>query len=153
VIAVDQSEAMLTEMKKKFVSFDGIDYRVGEAKNLPIPDETVDYAFANMYLHHVESPLGAIKEMVRIVYRTFAVLEREKALARISLFSDKARFDPNMEPHHHLVCTQCNKVADYHDAQLDGIAPPKNLGGFRARQVNVHIHGLCAECARTEKTH
>jgi len=67
VIAVDQSEAMLTEMKKKFVSFDGIDYRVGEAKNLPIPDETVDYAFANMYLHHVESPLGAIKEMVRIL--------------------------------------------------------------------------------------
>ena len=34
---------------------------------MPIPDETVDYAFANMYLHHVESPPEAIEEMVRIL--------------------------------------------------------------------------------------
>jgi len=67
VIAVDQSEAMLTEMRKRFADFDGIEYRVGEAESLPISDETVDYAFANMYLHHVESPLEAIKEMVRIL--------------------------------------------------------------------------------------
>lgn len=67
VIAMDQSEAMLAEMKKKFASFDEIDYRVGESPNLPIADETVDYVFANMYLHHVESPPIAIKEMVRIL--------------------------------------------------------------------------------------
>lgn len=65
VIAVDQSEAMLAEMRRKFAGVEGIDYRVGDAGNLPIPDEAVDYAFANMYLHHVESPLEAIKEMVR----------------------------------------------------------------------------------------
>ena len=67
VIAVDQSEAILKEMKKKFADIETIDYRVGQAQNLPIPDETVDYAFANMYLHHVESPSGAIEEMVRIL--------------------------------------------------------------------------------------
>ena len=67
VIAVDQSEAILKEMKRKFVDIETIDYRVGQAQNLPIPDETVDYAFANMYLHHVESPPEAIKEMVRIL--------------------------------------------------------------------------------------
>lgn len=67
VIAVDQSEAMLEEMKKKFSHFDGIDYRVGESKNLPVQNETVDYVFANMYLHHVEFPMDAIKEMARIL--------------------------------------------------------------------------------------
>jgi len=67
VIAVDQSEAMLEEMKKKFSSAEGIEYRLGEAEKLPIPDGAVDYAFANMYLHHVESPRKAIKEMVRIL--------------------------------------------------------------------------------------
>jgi ubiquinone/menaquinone biosynthesis C-methylase UbiE len=67
VIAVDQSEAMLVEMRRKFAHFDGIDYRIGEAKNLPIPDGVVDYVFANMYLHHVEFPPDAIKEMVRIL--------------------------------------------------------------------------------------
>ncbi len=67
VIAVDQSEDMLIEMRRKFAGLDGIAYRIGEAEDLPIPDETVDYVFANMYLHHVESPLAAIKEMVRIL--------------------------------------------------------------------------------------
>ncbi|MFQ5795263.1 MAG: class I SAM-dependent methyltransferase [Candidatus Bipolaricaulia bacterium] len=67
VIAVDQSEAMLKQMNRKFAHVEGIDYRVGEAERLPIPDEAVDYAFANMYLHHVESPPEAIKEMVRIL--------------------------------------------------------------------------------------
>jgi ubiquinone/menaquinone biosynthesis C-methylase UbiE len=67
VIAVDQSEAMLTEMRQKFAGVEGIDYRVGEAGNLPIADGAVDYAFANMYLHHVETPAEAIREMVRIL--------------------------------------------------------------------------------------
>lgn len=40
---------------------------MGEAGSLPIPDETVDYAFANMYLHHVEDPPQAILEMARII--------------------------------------------------------------------------------------
>jgi ubiquinone/menaquinone biosynthesis C-methylase UbiE len=67
VIAVDQSEAMLAEMKKKFKGLKGVDYRVGNAERLPISDEAVDYVFANMFLHHVESPSLAIKEMVRIL--------------------------------------------------------------------------------------
>lgn len=67
VIAVDQSEAMLEQMRKKLTDSDGVEYRVGEAETLPIPDGSVDYVFANMYLHHVESPAQAIKEMVRIL--------------------------------------------------------------------------------------
>ena len=65
VIAVDQSEAMLKEMGTKFQGVDTIDYRLGEAENLPIEDKVVDYVFANMYLHHVENPPVAIKEMAR----------------------------------------------------------------------------------------
>jgi ubiquinone/menaquinone biosynthesis C-methylase UbiE len=64
VIAVDQSEAMLIELSKRF---EGIDCRLGGEDNLPIPPATVDHAFANMYLHHVENPQNAIKEMARIV--------------------------------------------------------------------------------------
>jgi len=67
VIAIDQSEAMLVEMKKKFAKFEGVEYRVGEAESLPLADNTVDYVFANMYLHHVANPQLAIREMVRIL--------------------------------------------------------------------------------------
>jgi ubiquinone/menaquinone biosynthesis C-methylase UbiE len=67
IIAIDQSEAMLEEMKKKFASINGIDYRIGKAENLPVLNEFVDYVFANMLLHHVNSPPKVIKEMVRIL--------------------------------------------------------------------------------------
>jgi ubiquinone/menaquinone biosynthesis C-methylase UbiE len=67
VIAVDQSEEMLEMMKRKLSDHNFIDYRVGEAYMLPIDSESVKYAFANMYLHHVEAPKKAIKEMYRIL--------------------------------------------------------------------------------------
>jgi ubiquinone/menaquinone biosynthesis C-methylase UbiE len=67
VIAVDQSQAMLETMKAKFAGRGQIDYREGEAEYLPIPDQDVDYVFANMYLHHVETPAAAIKEMARVL--------------------------------------------------------------------------------------
>lgn len=67
VIAVDQSPEMLDVLKKKFAHYQGLDCRVGESENLPIVDASVDYVFANMYLHHVESPQTTIMEMVRIL--------------------------------------------------------------------------------------
>lgn len=67
VIAVDQSIAMLQKLEEKFLSSGLVKCLNGEAENLPIEDNSVDYAMANMYLHHVETPLAAIREMVRIL--------------------------------------------------------------------------------------
>lgn len=67
VIAVDQAEQMLEIMRKKFGSNAPVEYRLGEAEELPLQSGSVDAAFANMYLHHVEHPALAIKEMARIL--------------------------------------------------------------------------------------
>lgn len=66
VVAVDQSEVMLDALRQKFPSA-AVDCRPGEAEALPLEDGTVDHAFANMYLHHVERPAAAIREMARIL--------------------------------------------------------------------------------------
>jgi len=66
VIAVDQSEAMLREMRTKFAGAD-VDLRLGQAESLPVADASVDAVFANMYLHHVERPAQAIGEMRRML--------------------------------------------------------------------------------------
>lgn len=78
VIAIDRSEAMLAKMKEKFSHDEGIDYREGEAENLPISDGTVDYVFANMYLHHVDH----LQRLCGGVY----------ALRSSRLFADLSRF-------------------------------------------------------------
>jgi len=67
VIAVDQSDAMLAELKKQLGPASAVDCRQGTAEALPIGDAQVDYVFANMYVHHVEKPPLALKEMTRIL--------------------------------------------------------------------------------------
>jgi ubiquinone/menaquinone biosynthesis C-methylase UbiE len=67
VIAVDQSEIMLAEMRQRFAEVDQIDYRLGDGETLPVEEASCDYAFANMYLHHTEQPDQAIKEIARIL--------------------------------------------------------------------------------------
>lgn len=66
MIAVDQSMEMLEQMKAKFKSPE-VDYRKGDAENLPIEKDSADYTMANMYLHHVDNPALAIREMARIL--------------------------------------------------------------------------------------
>jgi ubiquinone/menaquinone biosynthesis C-methylase UbiE len=66
VIAVDQSEAMLDELMRKFGG-SNVECRVGTAEALPIEDGSVDYVLANMYLHHVDEPERAIGEATRIL--------------------------------------------------------------------------------------
>lgn len=70
VIAIDQSENMLNQMKKLFEDTGAVDFRKGEAEKLPLTDESVDHVFANMLLHHVEHPLTAIREMVRVLKKS-----------------------------------------------------------------------------------
>jgi ubiquinone/menaquinone biosynthesis C-methylase UbiE len=67
VIAVDQSPEMLKQLESKLHQDDSVDCRLGGADSLPLADGEVDYVFANMYLHHVESPLQAVKEIARVL--------------------------------------------------------------------------------------
>ncbi len=67
IIALDESEKMLTVMRQKFKAATNIRYQVAESEGLQLADQSVDYALANMYLHHVERPPQAISELFRIL--------------------------------------------------------------------------------------
>src|SRR5687768_9740682 len=69
VVAADRSPAMLAELGRKLGEEHGerLALRAGEAAALPFADGEMDYAFANMFLHHVEDPAAAIRELARIV--------------------------------------------------------------------------------------
>jgi ubiquinone/menaquinone biosynthesis C-methylase UbiE len=67
VVAVDQSRLMLDEIEKKWSSTGRVRTVLGTEEDLRLADGAVETAFANMYLHHVEDPPRAIREMARIV--------------------------------------------------------------------------------------
>ncbi len=67
VFLIDASESMLQQAQKNLSQFTNLEYRVADGTHIPLPDESIDAVFANMYLHHCPQPLIAIKEMVRIL--------------------------------------------------------------------------------------
>ncbi len=67
VRVIDGSAAMLEVAKQNLAAHDNVTFHLSDGAQLPAGDESVDAAFANMYLHHCPDPLAAIKEMVRIL--------------------------------------------------------------------------------------
>jgi Fe2+ or Zn2+ uptake regulation protein len=78
------------------------------------------------------------------VYNTLAKL-REAGLCReIAVASGPARFDPNVDRHHHTVCDRCGAVRDVPARGASAPAVP----GFHVRSVEHIYRGLCDACAQ-----
>jgi arsenite methyltransferase len=67
VYVLDGSPQMLAVAKRNLLAFSNLEFREADGLALPLPDGSVDAAFANMYLHHIPEPLAAIRELWRIL--------------------------------------------------------------------------------------
>ena len=68
VVAVDNSPAMLAVAEKNLAELgvSNVELLGGEITALPLQDDAVDAAFANMVLHHAEDPVAMLREMARV---------------------------------------------------------------------------------------
>ena len=69
VIGIDNASAMLRVAHENldYLDVSNAELLVGDLAGLPLEDNSVDAAFANMVLHHAVDPVGMLKEMARIV--------------------------------------------------------------------------------------
>lgn len=71
---------------------------------------------------------------------------------KVTLLHDVARYDGNVEPHHHVLCIRCRRVHDVEipevDKLLEGIP---SLGQFALLRCSVEIDALCGRCQLAEK--
>ncbi len=81
------------------------------------------------------------------VYRTRATLETEGLVRKVEPLFDRARYDANLDHHHHFVCTECGLVRDFYSQALDDLPIPRSveaLGEIPCAQVQVR--GTCSAC-------
>lgn len=79
------------------------------------------------------------------VYNTLDTLRQRGSLMELTIDPDKKRFDPNTEPHHHLICIKCKKIADIHRSfQL--YVPEEESSGFEISGNHIEFYGLCPAC-------
>jgi Fe2+ or Zn2+ uptake regulation protein len=71
---------------------------------------------------------------------------------KVTLLHDVARYDGNVEHHHHVLCVRCRRVHDIEipkiDKLLEGIP---SLGEFALLRFSLEIEALCKRCQVAEK--
>jgi Fur family transcriptional regulator, peroxide stress response regulator len=83
------------------------------------------------------------------VYRTLETLASLGLARRTNHFAASARFDGNMEQHHHLVCILCGKVIDFQNPSLTiAKLPDARRSGFTLLDYSVYFEGFCSDCKR-----
>ena len=84
------------------------------------------------------------------VYRTLETFVDLGVSRKTSHVAAMARFDGNVDHHHHLVCVRCDKVVDFDDPALSRLPlPDARRAGFEVADFSVYLEGLCAECKKT----
>jgi arsenite methyltransferase len=67
VLGFDASPEMLAVAQRNLAGWPNVEVRQAPGDHLPLPGETLDTVFANMYLHHAPDPAAAIRELVRVL--------------------------------------------------------------------------------------
>lgn len=80
------------------------------------------------------------------VYRTLETFEELGVAFVVNVLYDAARYDANLEPHHHVVCVRCKKVEDYYDDSLELKIPQKS--DYKMLGYTVQLNGVCIDCQR-----
>lgn len=106
-----------------------------------------------MIIHKQHPSIG-----LTTVYRTLDILVNMNFVHRFDFGDKRARYELSSNSdknshHHHLVCTQCNKVIDYDDFIEDEIdllrRTEKGLSkkyNFEIKDHLIQFYGLCQNC-------
>ena len=71
---------------------------------------------------------------------------------KVTLLHDVARYDGNVEPHHHVLCVRCRRVHDIEIPEVDKLLEGRtSLGQFALLRCSLEIEALCRRCQLAEK--
>jgi Fe2+ or Zn2+ uptake regulation protein len=88
---------------------------------------------------------------LKTVYQTLNDLAELGAISVLDVGTGSARFDPNVETHHHLVCRSCGKVRDL-AADFSGLKVARRASqGFNVDSAEVVFRGVCDECRGSQQ--
>ena len=87
---------------------------------------------------------------ISTVYRTLELLKKLGLVYEIDLGEGRIRYHAEGSGHHHhLVCQNCGKVIDIHEASLSSLRDILlHEYNFQAELRHVGIFGLCEDCRR-----
>ena len=103
-------------------------------KNHPTAENVIEYIKAN----HPNISVGT-------VYKVLDSLVENKLLKRVKTDKDLMRYDSILSEHHHLYCSETQRIEDYDDEQLNKMISnyfkKKKIKNFTIQDVKLQITG------------
>ena len=86
------------------------------------------------------------------VYNTIDILKKEGLIHELAVRNHEGRrFDSNLAPHDHLICSICGKVVDI-EVNIDHslLLNEKQKNGFDIRETRIKFYGICPNCKKMD---
>ena len=81
------------------------------------------------------------------VYRTLTTLAGHGFINKVDTIESQARFEATIKRHHHLICSKCKEIIDFHWGSIDAAPLPEAVQGWgRIDHKNVVVYGICNKC-------
>jgi Fur family peroxide stress response transcriptional regulator len=83
------------------------------------------------------------------VHRTLETLCEAGEARKVTMLHHSARYDGNVEPHHHIVCVRCRRIRDIEVPELGRLLQGRSgLGGFTLLGASLELRALCEQCRK-----
>ncbi len=81
------------------------------------------------------------------VYNTVQALKDRGEILEITIDPERKHFDPNPEPHHHIICSVCKKIGDIFVDYSQALRLPEDvLKEFHTTGNHIDFYGICKDC-------
>lgn len=89
------------------------------------------------------------------VYNTIELLIEAGFVRRHTFGNQSPQYEKitGITKHYHIICSQCGKVKEIKDAEIDQILSTRRYGKFHPIYVDLNVYGICATCQRKSKSH
>ncbi|MBK9479602.1 MAG: transcriptional repressor [Bacteroidetes bacterium] len=107
---------------------------VVKLKNHPTADNIIEYIKKN----HPNISVGT-------VYKVLDSLVVNELLRKVKNEKDVMRYDAILHQHHHLYCSETDRIEDFEDQDLDSLIKNyfagKKIKGFKIKDITLQISG------------
>jgi Fur family peroxide stress response transcriptional regulator len=106
---------------------------------------TADWVYQQLKPKYPDLSLGT-------VYRNLTQFKNDGVIISVGTVNGQERYDGNVKPHTHFVCSKCSAVIDVPGEFLNDrdIQETGEKMGLKIESCDVILHGVCSECQKRE---
>jgi len=108
-----------------------------------------DHPTAEMLYQRLNAKMPSLS--LDTVYRTLATLISHDLVHKVESTQNQARFEVQHIHHHHIICRNCNTIADLTWDLVDHTSLQDELHTWgKVERAHMVVYGICAQC-RTQQ--